>query len=80
MPKTPEDLEKARKWIYPGAAGMLESAARDQGLEVYSKTLRCEVQGLNGPLKDHEQNKAADFAKEFLSATGEGRAQGGEKK
>jgi hypothetical protein len=41
------------------------------------KTLRCEVQGMKGPLQEHEQEKAAAFAKElisFVSGSSGGRA------
>lgn len=69
MPAKAEDSEKATKWISPGAAGIMERAAKDLGLNVYGKTLRCQVVGLNGPLADHEQEKAAPFVREFVSAT-----------
>jgi flavodoxin len=67
IPTKPEEIEKARKWILPGAAGIMEKAARDQGLKVYAKTLRCEVVGMNGPLAEHEKEKAAAFVREFVS-------------
>lgn len=67
VPATPEELEKGRKWIIPGAAGMMEKTAKDAGLHVFAKTLRCEVTGLNGPLKEHEQENAAAFARELAS-------------
>lgn len=70
VPTDPVELEKGRKWLYPGAAGILHKVAETQGLNVYSKTLRCEVAGLKGPLKDSELEKAASFAKEFVSTTG----------
>jgi len=68
VPTKPEELEKSKKWLYPGAAGILQRVANEQGLNVHEKTLRCEVKGLKGPLADGEQAKAASFAKEFLSA------------
>jgi flavodoxin len=71
VPTDPVELEKGKKWLYPGAAGILHELAETQGLNVYSKTLRCEVTGLKGPLKDNELEKAAAFAKEFSSAIGE---------
>jgi len=70
VPTKPEEMEKAKKWLYPGAAGILQKAAKAQGLNVYSKTLRCEVQGMKGPLADNETEKAAFFTKEFLSTIG----------
>jgi menaquinone-dependent protoporphyrinogen IX oxidase len=70
VPTKPEEMEKGKKWLYPGAAGILQKAARAQGLNVYSKTLRCEVQGMKGPLADNETEKALSFVKEFLSTAG----------
>jgi flavodoxin len=68
IPTKPEELEKGKKWLYPGAAGIMQKAAKEQGLNVYAETLRCEVLGgLKGPLKEHELEKAAYFTKEFLS-------------
>ena len=70
VPTKPEEMEKTKKWLYPGAAGILQKVAKAQGLNVYAKTLRCEVQGMKGPLADNELEKAAFFTKEFLSAIG----------
>jgi flavodoxin len=68
VPTKPEELEKGKKWLYPGAAGIMQRVAKEQGLNVYAETLRCEVLGgLKGPLKEHELEKAAYFTKEFLS-------------
>jgi hypothetical protein len=72
VPTDPEELEKGKKWLYPGAAGILHKAAETQGLNVYPKTLRCEVKGMKGPLGENELEKAASFAKEFVSTIGEG--------
>jgi hypothetical protein len=67
VPTDPKELEKGRKWLYPGAAGIMQKVAKEQGLNVYPETLRCEVQGgLKGPLADHQLEKAAAFTKEFL--------------
>lgn len=68
VPAKSEELEKGKKWLYPGAAGILHKAAKEQGLNVYENTLRCEVAGMKGPLKDKEKDKAASFTKEFISA------------
>jgi hypothetical protein len=57
VPTKPEEMEKSRKWLYPGAAGIMQKVAKDQGLNVYPETLRCEVQGLKGPLADHQLEK-----------------------
>jgi flavodoxin len=68
IPTNPEELEKGRKWLYPGAAGIMQKVAKEQGLNVYPETLRCEVLGgLKGPLADHQLEKAASFTKEFVS-------------
>jgi hypothetical protein len=67
IPTTPEELEKGRKWLYPGAAGILQQKAKDLGLNVYPETLRCEVTGMKGPLKENESDKAVAFAKDILS-------------
>jgi flavodoxin len=68
VPKDPAELEKSRKWLYPGAAGKMHKVAEEQGLNVYSETLRCEVQaGMRGPLADQQLEKAASFLKEFMS-------------
>jgi len=69
LPTKPEDMEKSKKWLYPGAAGIMQKVAQDQGLNVYPKTLRCLVQGMKGPLADKELEKAVDFTKEFISTT-----------
>lgn len=66
-PTNPEELEKAKKWLYPGAAGILHEAAKSLGLTVYPNTLRCEVKGMKGPLAEHELDKAATFVREFIS-------------
>ena len=70
VPTKPEELEKGQKWITPGAAGIMKRTARDAGLRVFGKVLRCEVAGMRGPLKEREQEKAAEFAEEFLSGAG----------
>ena len=72
VPAAPEELEKSRKWLYPGAAGKMLETAKDQGLNVYHETLRCEVQGgMKGPLAEHQLEKATSFTKEFLSKIAE---------
>jgi flavodoxin len=65
-PTNPEELEKARRWLYPGAAGIMHQAAKDRGLKVYEPVLRCEVKGLHGPLADNELAKAVAFTREFV--------------
>jgi flavodoxin len=68
VPTNPEELEKGKKWLYPGAAGIMQKVAKEQGLNVYPDTLRCEVLGgLKGPLADRQLEKAASFTKEFVS-------------
>lgn len=68
VPTKPEELEKGKKWLYPGAAGIMQNMAKTLGLNVYSETLRCEVKGMKGPLAAGELEKAAAFAKKFLAA------------
>ncbi|HTP57653.1 MAG TPA: flavodoxin domain-containing protein [Spirochaetia bacterium] len=63
LPGTPEELEKARKWITPGAAGIMERSARGLGLNVHGQALRIEVSGLKGPLAEGALEKAAAFAR-----------------
>jgi flavodoxin len=68
VPTDPIELEKGKKWLYPGAAGKMLKMAKEQGLNVHPETLRCEVQGgMKGPLAEHQLEKAGSFAKEFLS-------------
>jgi flavodoxin len=72
VPTDPKELEKGRKWLYPGAAGKMLKAAQEQGLNVYPEGLRCEVLGgMKGPLADHQLEKATSFTKEFLSRIAE---------
>jgi len=69
VPTDPGELEKSRKWLYPGAAGKMLKVAEEQGLNLYPETLRCEVQwGMKGPLAEHQLEKAALFTKVFISA------------
>jgi len=61
IPTEPQKKEKSNKWLYPGAVGIMEKAAKDQGLHVYENTLRCEVKGMKGPLADNQLEKAVSF-------------------
>jgi menaquinone-dependent protoporphyrinogen IX oxidase len=70
VPTKPEEIEKAKKWLYPGAAGVMQKTAKALGLNVYSEILRCEVRGMKGPLADNELEKAASFIKAFLPSIG----------
>jgi hypothetical protein len=38
IPTDPVELEKGRKWLYPGAAGKMLKLAEEQGLNVYPET------------------------------------------
>ncbi len=70
VPKTPEEMAKAERWLNPGAAGILAATASQLGLNVQARTLRCEVQGLKGPLAEGELGKVAAFVKAFVAAGG----------
>jgi flavodoxin len=70
IPTNPEELEKGRKWLYPGAAGIMQKTAKGLDLNVYGDTLRCEVAGMKGPLKEGELEKAAVFVGAFISSFG----------
>jgi flavodoxin len=72
VPTNAEELKKAEKWLNPGAVGRMREKAQELGLNVYPKILRCEVQGMKGPLKEGEAEKAAAFAKEFMAETFKG--------
>jgi multimeric flavodoxin WrbA len=67
LPTSPEELAEMKRWVDPGAVGRLHTAAVQQGLNVFSETLRCEVTGAKGPLADNALEKAAAFAVSFLS-------------
>ncbi|MGD1009505.1 MAG: flavodoxin domain-containing protein [Candidatus Aminicenantales bacterium] len=66
VPAGPEEREKAKKWLDPGASGKMQKVAKELGLNVYPTTLRCEVQGMKGPLGNDGQEKAASFTREFV--------------
>jgi len=67
IPTEPAELEKARAWLFPGAAGIMHKHAVDLGLNVYKETLRCEVNGMKGPLVDGAADKAKAFADDFAA-------------
>jgi len=68
VPSDPEEVKENEKWLYPGAAGRLAERARELGLNVYPEVLRCEVQGMKGPLKAGELEKVAPFVREFIAS------------
>ena len=70
IPKDPEELEKGRKWLFPGAAGILQAIAMGQGLDVHPALLRCEVVGMKGPLGENELDKAKSFVEGLVDALG----------
>jgi hypothetical protein len=73
VPTDSKELEKGRKWLYPGAAGSMQRVAKEQGLNVYPETLRCEVQGgMKGPLADHQLEKTTSFTEKFISMIDKG--------
>jgi flavodoxin len=73
VPTNPEELEKAKNWFYPGAAGIMQKVAKGQGLNVYSEVLRCEVKGMKGPLVDNAIDTAVAFTRGFVSEAGKNR-------
>jgi menaquinone-dependent protoporphyrinogen oxidase len=68
LPKSPQEMEENRKWLEPGAVGILLAKARALGLNVYSETLRCSVVEFKGPIVDGDLEKAAAFAERFTAA------------
>ncbi len=70
IPTTPEELAKSGEWIIPGAAGIMHRVAKEQGLNVYEETLRCEVEGMKGPLVKDALEKAKAFAGSVAAAIG----------
>ena len=74
VPAAPEELEKSRKWLFPGAAGIMEKTAKARGLNVYPETLRCEVLSMKGHLKEHEQEKATAFVQSLVASVAGGRS------
>lgn len=68
IPADPAELEKGRKWLEPGAAGIMLQLAKSLGLNVHPEALRCEVAGMKGPLKDGELDKARMFASALIAS------------
>ena len=73
LPKRPEEMDEARKWYIPGAAGILQNAGRKRGLNVHPEALRCEVREMKGPLADGQEEKAVAFVKQILATVGKKR-------
>lgn len=67
MPTDPEELAKVRKYVEPGAVGIMQRIARERGLNLFAERLRCEVTGMKGPLVDNSHMRAAAFASSFLA-------------
>jgi len=73
VPTDPKELEKSRKWLFPGDAGIMQRVAKEQGLNVYPETLRCEVlSDMRGPQSDHQMEKATLFTNNFISTVNKG--------
>ncbi len=68
LPTSPAEMEQSRRWLIPGAVGIMHKAASDLGLNVYPDTLRCEVRELNGPLADGAIQKALAFTDAFVAS------------
>jgi hypothetical protein len=67
IPSTPKEMEESRKWLEPGAVGIMQRIARDNGLNLFPDTLRCEVVGMKGPISENAIGKAVAFATAFMS-------------
>lgn len=67
LPKTPEEERENRKWLEPGAAGILHRKAEALGLRVFPESLRCAVAEAYGPLAKGALEKAAGFAERFAA-------------
>ncbi len=72
LPADPKEQEEAKRWIIPGAAGLMHKAAQDARLNVYPDTLRCEVNGMKGPLVGGALEKAIAFADAVVAAAARG--------
>lgn len=70
MPTDPAKYEEAKPWLIPGAAGIMHQAAAGLGLNVFKDTLRCEVDGMKGPLVENARQKAMAFTDAFVSWCG----------
>ncbi len=68
VPADPQELAKVNRWLNPGAAGILQKVAKEEGMNVYARTLRCPVEGMSGPLAEGDLRNAAAFASEFVTA------------
>jgi hypothetical protein len=68
VPSDPAELEKGKKWLYPGAAGDLEKVAAKAGLRVHRPSLRWPVTGMEGPLEEGYRVRAVDFARGIANA------------
>lgn len=67
IPADPVELEKGKKWLYPGAAGKMLDEAKKQGLNLYPETLRIEVKGMEGPVAEGDMEKAAGWVRDFVT-------------
>lgn len=65
-----EDRHKQERWIIPGAAGGIQTLARELGLLVSSNALRCPVTGVRGPLVPEALGMAKAFTHQVLGSGG----------
>lgn len=70
IPKTEDEMNKASKWLYPGAAGEIQELAKKRGLTVHPSALRCAVTDIKGPLTSEAPQKAREFVHEFVETLG----------
>jgi flavodoxin len=66
IPADPGKREKGRKWLYPGAAGLMKTRAEELGLNVAAEPMRLEVKELKGPLKAGEDEKIGPYVEKFV--------------
>jgi menaquinone-dependent protoporphyrinogen IX oxidase len=61
-----EDTENAKKWLEPGAIGIMMKKAREHKLNLFPELLRCEVIDTRGPLAENATREAVAFANAFI--------------
>jgi hypothetical protein len=67
LPDDPEKQKKSKRWVEPGAAGMISSLATERGLKVRSPPLRFTVSDMKGPLAPGQLEKARASVREIIT-------------